>query len=122
MFVAVACSTDSINRGGLYFSFVWGGGGKGMQGAAPHDLCVRRRRERDDKPDRRGVRQERVQHRVARRGAQQGQGHVHHCRLRHGQGAQPSHRAAQQACQRLECEPPCSKICWGHVNLMLKPI
>lgn len=97
-------------------------GGTGMQGAAPHDLCVRRRRERDDKPDRRGVRQERVQHRVARRGAQQGQGHVHHCRLRHGQGAQPSHRAAQQACQRLECEPPCSKICWGHVNLMLKPI
>lgn len=104
------------------FLLFGGGGGKGMQGAAPHDLCVRRRRERDDKPDRRGVRQERVQHRVARRGAQQGQGHVHHCRLRHGQGAQPSHRAAQQACQRLECEPPCSKICWGHVNLMLKPI
>lgn len=53
-----------------------------MQGAAAHDFCVRRGRERHDQPDRRGLRQERLQHRVARGGAQQGQGTLHHCRLR----------------------------------------
>ena len=87
-----------------------------MQGAAPHDFGVRRGRERHDQPDRRGVRQERVQHRVARRGAQQGQGAFHHRRLGDRQGAKPSHRAAQQACQRPQCEFATLKFQQSHAN------